>query len=141
MYLNHWIIESNTKCPTLDNLGNGPVIMFNSVSKLKCNLIIFMFIQSRKVMWKGEVKIQLENLYFRAVLIIMQLQFDLPKSTSEPIQYFIKVNLMEMQYKDIGDFTQVQKMDNSKYGCNDLLLFHKFYNLLITNNKSNQIKQ
>jgi hypothetical protein len=79
-------------------------------------------------MSKGEVKIQLENLYFRAVLIIMQLQFDLLKSTLEPIQYFIKVNLMEMQYKGIGDFTQVQKMDNSKYGCNDLLLFLKFVN-------------
>lgn len=83
-----------------------------------------MFIQFHKVMSKGEVKIQLENLYFRAVLIIMQLQFDLLKSTSEPIQYFIKVNLTEMQYKGIGDLTQVQKMDNLKYGCNDLLLFH-----------------
>lgn len=67
----------------------------------------------------------------------MQLQFDLLKSTLEPIQYFIKVNLMEMRYKGIGDLTQVQKMGNLKYGCNDLLLFLKFVN----NKLINQIKQ
>jgi hypothetical protein len=94
--------------------------MFNSAIKLKCNLIIFIYTQFHRALLKEEAKIQLENLYFRAVLIIMRPRLDLQKSTLEPIQYFIKGTLTGTQYKDIGDFTQVQKMDNSKYGWNDL---------------------